>query len=204
MKRIHHTCKVGKGKSLFNSDLIYDSELQLCRKVCNKPHDLHQSGTLELFLVSLLYEHICLRIDVFQINYCVNILFIIWFLSVFYSITFVLPNTDLTQCIRIGSFTDKQYSNLCSIWDIFILMRCVFLSPVKCYLQVLLGLHRAHGEISNKRLFTNFVCRFYTFHTSHTVFLPLPSKNETVSHLVGVWNISNRDTFSQPRDVAMA
>ena len=27
MKRIHHTCKVGKGKSLFNSDLIYDSDL---------------------------------------------------------------------------------------------------------------------------------------------------------------------------------
>ena len=153
---------------------------------------------------SLLYEHICLRIDVFQINYCMNILFIIWFLSVFYSITFVLLNTDLTQRIWICSFTDKQYWNLCSIWDIFILIRCVFLQPVRCYLQVLLGLHRANGEISNKRLFTNFVCRFYTFHTSHAVFLPLPSKNETVSHPVGAWNISNRDTFSRPRDVAMA
>ena len=113
-------------------------------------------------------------------------------------------HTDLTQHIRICSFTDKQYRHLCSIWDIFILMRCVFLSPVKCYLQVLLSLHSANGEVSNKRLFTNFVCRFYMFYTSHTVFLPLSSKNKTVSHLVGVWNISNSDTFSQPRDVAMA
>ena len=51
---------------------------------------------LEIFLVSLLYDRICLRIDVLKINYCLNILFIIWYLYVFYSITFVVPNTDLT------------------------------------------------------------------------------------------------------------
>ena len=49
---------------------------------------------LEIFLVSLLYDRICLRIDVLKINYCLNILFIIWYLYVFYSITFVVPNTD--------------------------------------------------------------------------------------------------------------
>ena len=34
------------------------------------------SGTLEMFLASLFYDRICLRIDVFKINYCPNILFI--------------------------------------------------------------------------------------------------------------------------------
>ena len=96
-KRIHHTWKVVKGMSLFNSDLIYDSDLQLYSKVCNRPRHLHRSGTLEMFLVSLLYDRICLRIDVFKINYWLNILFIIWFLYAFHLITFVLWNTDLTQ-----------------------------------------------------------------------------------------------------------
>ena len=34
---------------------------------------------------------------------------------------------------------------------IFILIRCVFLSLVRCYLQVFLGLYRVNREISNKR-----------------------------------------------------
>ena len=97
-KRIHHTWKVGKGMSLFNSDLIYDSDLQLYSKVCNRPRHLHRSGTLEMFLVSLLYDRICLRIDVFKISYCLNILFISCFLYVFYSITLIfLQNTGPTQ-----------------------------------------------------------------------------------------------------------
>ena len=96
-KRIHHTWKVVKGMSLFNSDLIYDSDLQLYSKVCNRPRHLHRSGTLEMFLVSLLYDRICLRIDVFKINYWLNILFIIWFLYAFHLITFVFWNTDPTQ-----------------------------------------------------------------------------------------------------------
>ena len=69
---------------------------------------LHRSGTLEMFLLSLLYDRIRLRIDVFKINYCLNILFIIWFLDVFYSITFVLWNTDPTQRERICSFADSN------------------------------------------------------------------------------------------------
>ena len=98
-KRIHHTWKVVKGMSLFNSDLIYDSDLQLYSKVCNRPRHLHRSGTLlEMFLVSLLYDRICLRIDVFKISYCLNILFISCFLYVFYSITLIfLQNTGPTQ-----------------------------------------------------------------------------------------------------------
>ena len=73
-KRIHDTWKVVKGMSSFNFDLIFDSDLSLYR---NRPRDLHRSGTLEMFLVSLFYDRICLRIDVFKINYCLNILFII-------------------------------------------------------------------------------------------------------------------------------
>ena len=73
-KRIHDTWKVVKGMNSFNFDLIYDSDLQLYR---NRPRDLHRSGTLEMFLVCLLYDRTCLRIDVFKINYCLNILFII-------------------------------------------------------------------------------------------------------------------------------
>ena len=74
-KRMYDTWKVVKGTSPFNFDLIFDdSELQLYH---NRPRDLRRSGTLEMSLVSLLYDRICLRIDVFKINYCLNILFII-------------------------------------------------------------------------------------------------------------------------------
>ena len=73
-KRIHDTWKVVKGMSSFNFDLIFDSDQWLYR---NSPRDLHRSGTLEMFVVSLLYDRICLGIDVFKINYCLNILFII-------------------------------------------------------------------------------------------------------------------------------
>ena len=64
-KRIHYPWKVVKSMSLFNSDLTFDSNPQLYRKVRNRPCDLHRSGTLEMFLVSLMHDRICLRIDVF-------------------------------------------------------------------------------------------------------------------------------------------
>ena len=73
-KSIYDTWKAVKGMSSLNFDLILDSVLLLYR---NRPRDLHRSGTLEMFLVSLLYDRICLRIDVFKINYCLSILFII-------------------------------------------------------------------------------------------------------------------------------
>ena len=64
---------------------------------------------------SLYLCRICLRNDVFKVNYCMNILFIIWFLYVFYSITFVLRNTDPTQRERICSFADKQLKFMLSL-----------------------------------------------------------------------------------------
>ena len=77
-KRLQHTWKVVKGMCSFNSDLIYDSELS--PKSTQQAARLHGSGTLEMFIVSLLYDRLCLRIDVFKINYCLNILLIIWLL----------------------------------------------------------------------------------------------------------------------------
>ena len=73
-KRIRDTWKVVKGMSSFNFDLVLTPT---CSTDRNRPRDLHRSGTLEMFLASLLYDRICLRIDVFKINYCLNILFII-------------------------------------------------------------------------------------------------------------------------------
>ena len=39
---------------------------------------------------------------------------------------------------------------------IFILIRCVFLSPVRRYLQIFLGLYKANREIRNKRFVYKF------------------------------------------------
>ena len=55
-KKIRDTLKVVKAMSSFNFDLIFDSDLQLYH---NRLHDLHRCGTFEMFLVSLLYGHIC-------------------------------------------------------------------------------------------------------------------------------------------------
>ena len=60
-KRIHDTWQVVKGMSSFKIDLIFDSDLYLYH---NRLRDIHRSGTLEMFLVSLLYDCICLRIHV--------------------------------------------------------------------------------------------------------------------------------------------
>ena len=54
----------------------------------------------------------CLRIDVFEMNSCLNIMLISWFLCVFYSMTFVLRNTDPTQRERICSFADIKKKKL--------------------------------------------------------------------------------------------
>ena len=63
-----------------------------------------------VLLKCYVYDRICLRIDVFKINCCLNILFIIWFLYVYYSKTFVLQNTDPTQregILKYPSLEDK-------------------------------------------------------------------------------------------------
>ena len=53
----------------------------------NRPRDLYRCGSLGMFLVFLLYERKCLRIDLIKINCCLNVPFIIWFLYVLNSIT---------------------------------------------------------------------------------------------------------------------
>ena len=62
---------------------------------------------LGMFLVSLLYERKCLRIDLFKINFCLNVPFIIWFLYVLNSITFVLRTPAATTRKEFSLFADK-------------------------------------------------------------------------------------------------
>ena len=45
---------------------------------------------MDKMMHSTQYDRICLRIDVLIISYCLDTLFIVWFLYMFYSITFVL------------------------------------------------------------------------------------------------------------------
>ena len=74
------------------------------------PRDL-RSGTFEIFLVPLLYD-ICSTVDVFKISSCLYIMLVSWFLCVFYSMTFVLRNTDPTQREGICSFADIKKKQL--------------------------------------------------------------------------------------------
>ena len=53
----------------------------------SRPCDLYQCGSRGMFLVSLLYERKCLRIDLIKINCCLNVPFIIWSLYVLNSVT---------------------------------------------------------------------------------------------------------------------
>ena len=62
---------------------------------------------LGMFLVSLLNERKCLRIDLFKINFCLNVPFIIWFLYVLNSITFVLRTPAATTRKEFSFFADK-------------------------------------------------------------------------------------------------
>ena len=74
----------------------------------NSPRDLYRCGSRGMFLVSLLYERKCLRIDLLKINCCLNVPFIIWFLYVLNSLTFVLRNTRRNDSEGICLFADKQ------------------------------------------------------------------------------------------------
>ena len=67
-----NTWKVVKGMSSFDFDLIFD-------------FDLYYTATgRAIFTDLVMIVKLCLRIDVFKINYCLNILSIIWFLYMFY------------------------------------------------------------------------------------------------------------------------
>ena len=61
-----------------------------------------------MFFVSLLYESKCFRTDVLKIDCYLNVPFIVWFLYVLKSITFVLRNTRRNDWEGICLFADKQ------------------------------------------------------------------------------------------------
>ena len=58
------------------------------------------------------WHDICSTVDVFKISSCPYIMFVSWFLCVFYSMTFVLRNTDPTQREGICSFADIKKKQL--------------------------------------------------------------------------------------------
>ena len=88
-ERIHGTWNV-----LTGSRFITPNRSGIPESTDNRPRDLYRCGSLGMFLVSLLYELKCLRIDLFNINCCLNVPFIIWFLYVFNSI----KKTPELQC----------------------------------------------------------------------------------------------------------
>jgi len=70
---------------------------------------------LGMFLVSLLYERKCLRIDLFKINFCLNVPFIIWFLDVLNSVTFVLRTPAATTRKEFSLFADNEATQIYAI-----------------------------------------------------------------------------------------
>ena len=68
----------------------------------NRPRDLYRCGSLGMFLVSLLYERKCLRIDLIKINCCLNVPFIIWSLYVLNSVTSELQCASCRVFIAIA------------------------------------------------------------------------------------------------------
>ena len=68
----------------------------------NRPRDLYQCGSIGMFLVSLLYERKCLRIDLIKINCCLNVAFIIWSLYVLNSVTSELQCGSCRVFIALG------------------------------------------------------------------------------------------------------
>ena len=84
---------------------------------------------LEIFLVSLLYEHKCLRIDLFKINFCLNVPFIIWFLYVLNSITFALRTPAATTRKEFSLFAAKLLRFMPLWWApvyAYWILRCSF------------------------------------------------------------------------------
>ena len=68
----------------------------------SRPRDLYQCGSRGMFLVSLLYERKCLRIDLIKINCCLNVPFIIWSLYVLNSVTSELQCASCRVFIAIA------------------------------------------------------------------------------------------------------
>ena len=133
-KRIKHTWKVVKGMFSFNSDLIYDSELYTEKYATGRTSSpiWYTWNVHCIFAVwSYMFKNWC-----FKINYCLNILLIIR----------LIYQREGWQAIEFYA----QFR------IIFILIRCVFLSPVRRYLQIFLGFYKANREIRNNRFVYKF------------------------------------------------
>ena len=91
-----------------------------------RPRDPYRCGLLGMFLVSLLYERKCLKIDLLKVKCCLNVPFIIWFLYVLNSITFVLRNTRRNDWEGICLFADKQLKFMHSNEPLFMLNFVLF------------------------------------------------------------------------------
>ena len=133
-KTIQHTRKVVKGMCSFNSDLIYDSELYTEKYATGRASSpiWYTWNVHCIFAVwSYMFKNWC-----FENKLLPEILLIIWLLYQ-----------------REGWQTIEFYVQFRII---FILIRCVFLSPVRRYLQIFLGLYKANREIRNKRFVYKF------------------------------------------------
>ena len=127
----------------------------------NRPRDLYRCGSLGMFLVSLLYERKCLRIDLIKINCSLNVPFIFWFLYVLNSVTSELQCGSCRVFIVLAKRMAYYYrARLAGILSkmFYLIRHCVFWSPVRGNLQVFLSLYRANRVISNVYLQNIFVC----------------------------------------------
>ena len=75
----------------------------------SRPRDLYQCGSRGMFLVSLLYERKCLRIDLIKINCCLNVPFIIWSLYLLNSVTSELQCGSCMQSVHRASRTQVLF-----------------------------------------------------------------------------------------------
>ena len=120
----------------------------------NRPRNLCR-GSLGMFLASLLYELKCLRIDLFKIDCCLHVSFIIWFLYVLNSIKnacrvfIALADRRLILCQCAFSQHFKQ--KVCYI------LYCVFWLQVRRNLQVFLSLYRTNREVSKVFVYKLFL-----------------------------------------------
>ena len=124
----------------------------------NMLRDLYRCGSLRMFLVSLLYERTCSRIDIIKINCSLNVPFIIWFLYVLNSIT---------SEIQCGSY--RVFTALASAWFILFYLWYIFSKTLvstrkihKNYIRDPNGLFSIISHVSlSRRNFGNFPVLFY-------------------------------------------
>ena len=126
----------------------------------SRPRDLYQCDSRGMFLVSLLYERKCLRIDLIKINCCLNVPFIIWSLYVLNSVTSELQCASCRVFIAIAermsyllqcafSWHFKQNVLLNSILGVLVTGQALF-AGISKFIK---------GKQSDQQsLFTNYFC----------------------------------------------